>query len=561
MTAKQILWCAWAAYAVQVAIMIAAEFATAGEIGPPIDDGWIYMAFARSLAEGEGITYPGHDGPICSVTGPVWNAILALGFMVAGASALVAKSIGVLAGGFAIWAVYRLGQSATGCAKLGAVAALVIAVAPRLVWGALSVMEVPFFVATVSWGIALHLDRREQSFGRWLPALLVLWLSGWARPECFVFPVVAVLHRRGMRACVTLGGLLLLYPLYHYVGYGHPLPTTFYAKASGGAPWAIFAREGFGAAIAAAVMNPLMQIAQFVCYLPTFLPFLALGTLPGIRRAFEERSGVRFVIVAMMTFIVARGVLGVHPPHFQYGRYYGHVVALFVVVSLYGFDPARRGWRAAAGCLAAVAVSCLVFPVQSFAYVFDWITAGWNPTDDDRFGTFAVAASIAGATMLGGLLLGRPARPPLWCAVAFLVPAIAFGAVRHGRNVNDTYTMNVAMAKKIAELVPEGERVACHDIGAIGFFSDRLALDLAGLGSPEIVFGPRTPAGKLDGYRNLLEHKPRYLCLTPAMYDAVLDGKQELPGLKVFEMLHLIEHPDNITLLGNQYFLAKLTWE
>ncbi len=561
MTATRILWLAFAVYGALIGAFLVSELATAGSVGPPIDDGWIYMAFARSLAVGEGITYPGYDGSLCAVTGPIWNAMLALLFVLFGATPLVAKSCGILTGAFAIWAVYRLGQSATGDRKVGAIAALVVACSPRFVWGALSVMEVPFFVATVGWGLALHLDRREQSLGRWLPALVVLWLSGWARPECFVFPAIVALHRFGWRELGITLALLALYPAYHLAAYGHPLPTTFYAKASGGAPWSILARDGFGAALSAVVMNPLEQIATFVGYLPTFLPVLALGALPGLLRGMRERSGVVFVVLAMTAFIVARGVLGVAQPHFQYGRYFGHVFALFAVVCVYGFDGARVGWKSSVGVLSVIAVSWIMFSESTQAYVFDWVGTGVILTEDDANTIAWVGPMVGAGIMLLGALQGRPARPPMPLAAAFLILALVFGGVRHGRNVNDTYTMNVAMAQKIGEVVPEDERVACHDIGAIGFFSDRLMLDLAGLGSPEVVFGPRLPNGRIDGQRILTEVRPKWLCLTQGMFDAVMGGRQQLPGLAGFELVHSIDHPANVTLLGTNYFLAKLTWE
>lgn len=578
-TAPRILALAFAVYAALVAVFVGAEYVVAGRSGPPIDDGWIYMAFARALAAGEGMTYPGYDGTVCSVTGPVWNAILAVAFAFFGPSVAAAKACGVLTGLFAIWSVYRLGCAATrrdvhtdvegessggaGDARLAAVAALILAATPRFVWGSLSIMEVPFFIATVCWGLALHIERRRDTLIRWLPALVVLTLAGWARPECFVFPVFAALDRRRLRDILVCGGLLALYPAYHLALYGHPLPTTFYAKASGAAPWSIYGREGLGAAALAVLRNPFHELLAFVSYLPTYLPVLAVGVIPGVRRAVRERSGVRILGLMMLGFVFARGMLGVTQPAFQYGRYFPQVYAGFVVLALYGFDwgARSRAHRVAVVAYAAVAVLAVVFPYETLFYAFDW-TRGGVTIDADAGQWIFWVSTLAGVLLLGvGALRRRPAPPPVWAAVLWLCVASGFGAAHHGRNVADTYALNVTMAERAREVVPVGEQIACHDIGALGYFADRPMLDLAGLGSPEVAFGPRREDGSIDGRAVILETRPRWLCLTEDMFNAVMAGSQALPGLVGVEVHVDLNEPANITLLGSRYMLIELRWD
>jgi hypothetical protein len=45
----------------------------------------------------------------------------------------------------------------------------------------------------------------------------------------------------------------------------------------------------------------------------------------------------------------------------------------------------------------------------------------------------------------------------------------------------------VASAKWVANNIPQGEIVAAHDIGALGYFDDHPLIDLAGLVSPEVI--------------------------------------------------------------------------
>jgi hypothetical protein len=68
-------------------------------------------------------------------------------------------------------------------------------------------------------------------------------------------------------------------------------------------------------------------------------------------------------------------------------------------------------------------------------------------------------------------------------AVAFLVP----GGQAYGQDVAIIETEMVAPARWIAAHTERGDLIAAHDIGAVGYFSDRTLIDLAGLISPEVI--------------------------------------------------------------------------
>src|SRR5690606_24239626 len=103
-------WLALPAFGALALVYLVAEIALAGRIGPPLDDGWIYMAFARSLAAGEGVTYPGHGGPVAAVTGRLWCALLAGGLLLVGPGVLASKALGLLVGFAAVLGVHRLAR-------------------------------------------------------------------------------------------------------------------------------------------------------------------------------------------------------------------------------------------------------------------------------------------------------------------------------------------------------------------------------------------------------------------------------------------------------------------
>ena len=45
----------------------------------------------------------------------------------------------------------------------------------------------------------------------------------------------------------------------------------------------------------------------------------------------------------------------------------------------------------------------------------------------------------------------------------------------------------VDTAKWVSENIPQGDLIAAHDIGALGYYDDHNMIDLAGLVSPEVV--------------------------------------------------------------------------
>lgn len=68
-------------------------------------------------------------------------------------------------------------------------------------------------------------------------------------------------------------------------------------------------------------------------------------------------------------------------------------------------------------------------------------------------------------------------------AVAFWV----LGAVRYTRDVQFIETEMVATARWVNANTPPTALIATHDIGALGYFSGRRILDMAGLVSPEVI--------------------------------------------------------------------------
>ncbi len=545
-------------------VYLAAELAVGGKIGPSLDDGWIYMAFARGFVEGDAFSYAGHEGPVASVTGPIWCMLLGLTMAIFGAGVTALKVLGASSALFAAYGTTRLGLAATRQPALAAIAGVLVGLTPRVLWGALSGMEASFAAGAVALGMALHLERREGPFTRWLPALLALALGGWGRPEVFVFLPLAALHRWRVDGAVAVAVLLAAYPGFHLAVYGYPLPLPFYAKAAAGSPLAVLRHDGLGAALAAAAENIGLQVASLVAWLPSFLPFLVPGFLVGVRRGMRARDGVPFLALALLAFAIARGGLGFQPPSFQQGRYFTSLWPLFLVVALSGFDLRRSAWRGSLLVLGAVGLGAVLEPKIASVLFFDWIPQRFDVgTGRAAAGLLTVPAVVWSIFAILGLRRadaeGLP-RPPALLLAAWMLVALLAGAHRHGQGVRDTFELNVAMAEKAAELVPDGEVLACHDLGAVAWFVRRPILDLAGLGTPEIARAPRAPGARPDIAAILNERRPRFVCLTEDMADMVNPGGNSLVGVVGIVPLATIRSAHNVTVQGNVYHLLRIDW-
>jgi hypothetical protein len=145
--------------------------------------------------------------------------------------------------------------------------------------------------------------------------------------------------------------------------------------------------------------------------------------------------------------------------------------------------------------------------------------------------------------------------------VGYLALGLWFGVEHTARNVDDTNTMHVAMAREVDSRLPADAILACHDIGAMGFFGGRRLLDLAGISSPEVLFWPRGADGQIPVSAIMAARQPPYLCVLDGWLGRLFPDGRPPAGCIGYAVLHEIYRPRNITLGGNRYLLLELTWQ
>src|SRR6185503_16203368 len=158
----------WLAVWIVAALLPCAAFLGAelylldGQLGLPLDDGWIHLQFARNLAAGEGLSYnPGEL--VAGSTAPLWTALLSIGFLLRLPALVWAKVVGVGCHLLLVAGTWRLARELGLRQTLATLAAGLTATTSVMVWSALSGMEIPLFAALSVWGIALHVRERRDA--------------------------------------------------------------------------------------------------------------------------------------------------------------------------------------------------------------------------------------------------------------------------------------------------------------------------------------------------------------------------------------------------------------
>lgn len=247
----------------------------AGRPGFPLDDAWIHARFADNLARGDGFSY-NRGIPSSGSTSPLWVLLLAATYAM-GASPLPAALMwGILLLGASCWVTYRLVLALGYSVHSGIINAALVALMSRLVWGALSGMEVSLYVFLALLALNWHI-RYDLDSGLSYLSTIALALAALARPECYLlFPVAwldrVLCGRRSRHIVITFLPHLALYILilvpnwvFNVSVTGSIFPATFHAKVQGGL-WEALRTGDTLLLLAALTTRPIDFFRQYVIF-------------------------------------------------------------------------------------------------------------------------------------------------------------------------------------------------------------------------------------------------------------------------------------------------------
>lgn len=459
--------------------------------GFPLDDAWIHQTYARNLGERrEWAFLPGE--PSAASTSPLYTAFLAIGYALGMPFLAWTFALGALALAGAGWVNARLAAMLfpdVRGAPLGT--GLMTVLAWHLVWASASGMETLLFALIALAVIGLvwrdHLGSRP-ALGTSVAARrgMLVGLAGAAltltRPEGA--GLVGLAGAFGLAARLARGQ-------------GAQRDTLAWAMAMafgwllGVAPYAALNLDLTGhllpntasakqAEYAGALALPLVERIWLM-----IKPLAAGGQvvlLPGVVAAayrLAHRDNWRRTLSLWLPLVWAAAHVLLYalrlPAPYQHGRY---VQPVLPVVILYGVGGTlwlvRRSRRAPAGRV--------------------------------------LARSLALSTV--AVTLG------FW----------VIGAQAYARDVRIINTEMVATARWVEEHLPDGELLAVHDIGALGYYAPRPIFDLAGLVTPEVVPVIRDHEALMA---LMCAHDARYLMVLPDQRPAAADDSR-LGGEPIF---------------------------
>jgi len=438
--------------------------AAQGYSGFPLDDGWIHQTYARNLVETGAWAYvPGEVS--AGSTAPLWTLVLALGYALgvpfrvwtAVVGGLSSGAVAVVAG----WVARRLFPGL----GVGWVAALACALEWHLLWAGASGMETALFaaLALAVLGGALALARDERPWA-WLGWGLLGGAAFLTRPEgllplglggaCLLAARRADWAQGSCDAALKRYGLAAVGFLALAVPY-----LAFNWKASGAIlPNTFYAKQAEYREVAEAVpwLVRLMRVAgvQFVGGMALLVP----GMVVAWRDIGRRRDWTGFLPLLWWSATVVLYATRL-PVTYQHGRYEMPVIPALLV---YGAP-----------------------------------------------GTALLAARAKGPA---GRILTR-ALALATCAV--LAAFVAVGARAYLADVRIIDTEMVDVARYLDRNTPPDAVIAVHDIGAVGYFTRRRLVDLAGLVSPEVVPFIRDE-GRL--YEYIRARGASYLVTFPSWY-------------------------------------------
>ncbi len=446
----------------------------AAAVGLPLDDGWIHLVYARSLAGFDGFAYvPGQAE--AGFTSPLWAILLAPLFWIRVpwdvSLVLIVKVVGVACAAAASVFGFRLGERLAGIGA-GMVLGTMIALDPWLAFGAVSGMEVPLAAATSLAAFDLLCAKRYRGAG------IALALAVLSRPEMLVVAVTAVavfawLDRDELRSSATFRALALppLAVTVAWVGYclivtGRLLPSAFYLKHQDAGPLDAFSDAG------------TVIFGQLLDYPWLFWGCGVVAFVLGAHRLLVEGEGAKARAARLALVLVG---------------------PLWIVAIIWAHrinEPLAFYWHR--------------YLDAGIALVFVPIAIGLWTSIDELFRL--VRRRPARQTQ--GRVLGALAVPLIAMSLVTLPAKIDRNASLQAWSAENVEEEQVQVGLWIANNSSPNDWIATHDAGAIRFISDRPVVDMLGINTHEALGG---------GLPEVLRaHPPRYLAIIPSWYPSML---------------------------------------
>lgn len=421
-----------------VFVLNRAPGSAAARVGFPLDDAWIHLVYARSLAALQGFAY--NPGQLeTGATSPLWNIALVPATWIAGllhvGVVLPAKLTTLLTSVAASLATARCLRRLGFGLAVELAAGLAMAVDPSLAFAQVSGMEIMLASALAVWALA------ELAGPRYVVAGVAAGLAPLARPEMAVLTAVVLVvaqwqlqaARASLKMRLAVAAPTIL-AVGGWMGYclavtGHPLPSTFYAKAAIGE--ALFVHN------VGLVFTEVLPGSPWFAFGVGAIAWAA-GAVVLWRRGLVARL---FLVFPWLFFLAVSASRPVGSTSAFYFLRYFLPAQVFVT--------------------ATVATGMVVL-----------VRWAWNRRQQAAGPVFAIGVGL--------VIVGSLARLP---------SALAERASLFAWNCQNIEELDVAMAVWLRDHVPPGQAIAVNDAGASRYFGEHQILDVVGLNHHRLLHG------------------------------------------------------------------------
>lgn len=467
---------------------------TGGALSLPLDDSFIYLQYARAIAEGHPFVYTAGNAPTTGATSLLWPFLLApphllrLGPSIAIAWALALGAVGLVLSAFLM---RRLGERLAG-AWGGVLAVALFLGTPYLLWGYMSGMEIPLYATVLLATLLLYLDEREA--GRFPRLRWWLFVLACSRPEGAVLSFVlgAAMAAERWRASRAPGGPRFWSPALAIPFLAAALPFLVNLAISGSI-------ESTSSQAKSILAEPHPEVRRRLFLgLPAVWLEIVKTHLSMLQLRQDGGAIARFAIPS---------------------------AAAFIAFAVFGFFPRRRPWADGRVLLLLLPAAVLVdsLPAVWWVHHFRYQMA---------IHTVVLLCFAAGLARVSRLLVERLPRL-VGIPLAALVSGAALlawapsateqnGAVIqvYAHNCGNILDQQVKTGRWIARNLPADAIVGMNDAGAIAYYGNRATLDLLGLTTEGFARVYRSGTGCLyERLRHLpKERTPAYFAIYPEWF-------------------------------------------
>jgi tetratricopeptide (TPR) repeat protein len=414
------------------------------EHGFPLDDPWIHLTFAKNLVEYGSFSYFKNEIVTAGSTSPIYTLILAVGFFITKNEMILSYALGIIFLLASVYFYYCLSENSFPLENWLAISAVVIFVLDRWMnFIAVSGMETTMFIFLLIACFYFYRKRNAVWFA------VTLGLVFWGRPDAVAFIAAIVLDyiiflwmkkqnpkehqplaefskKDLMKIGLIAGAIVIAYFGLNLKLSGSLLPNTYDAKLTYYSPQ-FRSRADF-------LKNEVWLYFIENSYVLFIVPFFA-AVIAIFSDSFKKKYNI-FLLPLLFILILIFIYWYKLPYAHRFGRYLMPVIPFYILLFVYGSR-----------------------------VIFRWL---FNFLKDKN--------------LANGL------------NVILIIAAVIYSFVSYNNNkevyreqTNHISIRQVATAKWLRDNTPEGSIIATHDVGAIGYYSNRKVVDVAGLINPEFI--------------------------------------------------------------------------